>query len=222
MRRQVPVTACRHGVAHDRCDRLAVIAVAFNNPLVVAEQGRLVDRHLVDDADWYVVDNSADPTARAAIEAATVASGGTYLAVPGNPYVRLGSPSHGFALDVAWRSLVCGSNRRRVAVLDHDVFPVRPTSLVASLGSCALAGIVETRGDRWYVWPGLMVIDVDQVDARRLSFMPGRGVDTGGLVPRALRGRPGRDRVAAMHAEHVRLRETDGSHQSDFYDRIGD
>lgn len=222
VRRSVGVRRCGHGMRRRPCERLAVITVAFNNPVVVLEQAHRLRRFLVDDFDWFVVDNSTDSNARLGVADAAALGGGVYVALTGTPYRAAGSPSHGFALDVAWRSLVRGGRRRHVALLDHDVFPVRPTSLMACLGDCALSGVLQTRGERWYVWPGLLVMDVGQFDAARVTFMPGGGVDTGGWVPGALRGEKSRQRLAAMDAVDVRVRETDGSHQSDYVSVIGD
>jgi hypothetical protein len=215
-------TRCAHGNDHLSCSRLVIITIAFNNPTVVLKQALRLGRLLTDDFDWYVVDNSTNPGKRAPIAEATAQGNGTYLCVDRTPYATPGSASHGFALDVAWRVLACGSGRRHVALLDHDVFPVRQTSLLDSIGGSALAGMLQTRDDRWYGWPGLLVMDVTQFEAHRVTFMPGGGVDTGGWVPRALRGDASRARLAEMNTTLVQVRETDGSKQSDYVMMIGD
>ncbi len=222
VRRRLASGRCAHGDSHLSCPRLAVITVAFNNPAVVLEQARRLRRHLVDDFDWYVVDNSTDRAARQPIAEAAALGGGTCVTIDRNPYRALGSPSHGFALDVAWRALVRHSARQHVALLDHDVFPIRPTSLVANIGTSALAGMLQIRDHRWYAWPGLLVVDVTRFDVDRLTFMPGGGVDTGGHVPAALRGDGGRACLREMEATEVRIRHTDGRLQSDFVMMIGD
>jgi hypothetical protein len=222
VRRQLAGLRCGHGERHRSCDRLVVITIAFNNPSVVLEQGQRLQAYLLDDFDWCVLDNSTDPDARPGIVEAAARGGGSYVELTQNPHRGLGSASHGFALDVAWRAFVRGSRRRHVALLDHDVFPVRRTSLMECLGDHAFAGVLQTRGERWYAWPGLLVIGVSQFDGGRVSFMPGGGVDTGGWLPDALRGERDRRRLAMMDARDLRVRETDGRLQSDYVTVVGD
>jgi hypothetical protein len=118
--------------------------------------------------------------------------------MPSNPYNgRDGSLSHALALDWAWLYVIRPSKASAVTLLDHDVFPTHDVSLDALLGDTWASGVHEMRGQRWYLWPGLLSLRVELVDRPGLSFRPVMGLDTG--------GRLWDDLFATLDDRHVRL-----------------
>jgi hypothetical protein len=158
---------------------LAVAVVAFNNPDLIFWQRRLLAERLEDPFDYVVVDNSTD--------AGAAERTGLFCAREGLRYVRVpvalaprrdGSYSHGLALNWAVRHVLGAYGR--VAFIDHDLFPVRRTSILKALGSSPFYGHIQRRGPRWYLWPGFAFFDLEKIGRGRLDFMPGKGLDTGG------------------------------------------
>jgi hypothetical protein len=215
-------------VAHQRCsnarlgDRshLDVVTIAFNNSEVVAHQIRLLRKNLKDPFHYTVADNSSDRTSSGEIERVCTEEAVPYIRLPRAPVFSHPSTSHGWALNWTVTNYLRPRSARYFGFLDHDVFPIRPTTVVQQLSKCPVWGHIQHRADRWYLWPGLCFFDATRIPAGRLDFMPGPDLDTGGrnfeAVYSALAERfePPKDIF-----EHLRKGD---DLQSDFYQVIGD
>jgi len=160
-----------------------VISVAFNNPDLIALQAEALARFVESDYEFVVVDNSSDADKRQEIQSITENCAGEYVGAPSNPYSWIDpSLSHSLAMDWAWRNLVTPRTNPFVVLLDHDLFPVAPVTLEGVIGSAHLAGFKRVSGDRWLLWPGLLVINRSLVEHFRISFMPKKNTDSGGSL----------------------------------------
>jgi hypothetical protein len=63
--------------------------------------------------------------------------------------------------------------------LDHDVFPIRSTSIVDTMADADAYGWAQERSDVRYLWPGLLFLKREAVDPSVLDFSPWAGGDTG-------------------------------------------
>ena len=160
-------------------ERLRLYTIAFGNAVAVGHQIRLLRKYLQDDYLLTVVDNSADQASRRRLEAVCRSARTAYVGLPPNPF-PLSSRSHGAALNWTWYNLVEPSGRRFVGLLDHDIYPFRPTAVTPVLESSGLLGVTQLRGRRWYLWPGWCFFDRARLGFPRLDFMPKPGLDTGG------------------------------------------
>lgn len=202
---------------------LDLVTIAFNNAHVVSEQIRLLGTNLRDAFSCTVVDNSSHRSRSREIE--------ELCGVSKIPYVRLPrtsssaydpSASHGRALNWAWRNYIRPRAARYFGFLDHDVFPVRPTSLVERLQSQPVWGHLQTRGTRWYLWPGLCAFDAGWLAGRDLDFRPSPGVDVGGRLSEILDRSLARDSLEWPALTYRQLRDGGEIPQDHLYEEIGD
>jgi hypothetical protein len=208
---------------------LDLVTIAFNNSHVVSEQIRLMRANLRDPFSHTVADNSSDRSLSREIELLCARQQVSYVRLPhthSSPYDP--SSSHGRALNWAWRNYIAPRSAPYFGFLDHDVFPVRPTSLLQHLRDQPVWGHLQTRGSRWYPWPGLCVFDARWLGDRQLDFRPGRGFDVGGTLYDLLCPSLSRDSLEWPSMSYGRLREggdtpQDGDiPQDDLYEMIGD
>jgi hypothetical protein len=225
--RRTPLSRLPHAVVDDRPladpDVVDIVTVAFENPDVVRWQHELLSRNLRDPFRHTIVDNSRTPAIRERIRDESVRRGTGYVDVSRlTRRVASGSASHGVALNWAWYRLLRPRRARVVAFLDHDVYPIAPTSLREHLGPAGMFGDVQRKGDRWYLWAGLCAFARERLAGAAVDFRPQPGVaDTGGRNWRALYAGVDVALLASPHHRYGQLREG-ADPQSDFYELIGD
>ena len=208
-------------VERSRAAPLDLATVAFNNPLVVGYQAKLLRKHLRDDYDYTVFDNSPPGPEREAIRVVCRGEGVSYVDLPATPFAGIPSRHHGAALNWICRRHFAPRGLPYAGFIDHDLFPCRATSIVASIGDDGLFGRIEEREDRWYLWPGFCFFSSAKVQIGRLDFLPIQGLDTGGgNWPRLYRHV---DRTALPRVEN-RLENVrpGGDKQADMVEWIGD
>ncbi|MFG1477138.1 hypothetical protein V5F53_00570 [Xanthobacter sp. V4C-4] len=151
--------------------------VAFNTPEAVALLMQAMARHLPG-TPLVVCDNSTQAEARAAIAALCAARGVAYCALPPSPYRggRNGSRSHAVALNWILANLIRPAAPKVFALIDHDLIPLAPVDLAATVARQPCYGMVRTatEGPGWYLWPGYSVFDYEAVKDLPLDF----GTDT--------------------------------------------
>lgn len=192
--------------------------MAFNNPVVVGLQDDLLRANLTDRYHWTVADNSSDRAARRSLRELCRARGIPYVGLPRSPFTgRDPSRSHAEALNFVARHLAGAVGAEVVGFLDHDVFPMRPTSVVERMGPAVAYGRPQERAGTPYLWPGLLFLRVNAVDLRRCDFHPWQGGDTGaGLYPLVYRGlRP--EQMTLTTSESHPLRG-DGTERYEIFD----
>ncbi len=210
------------GCAPDAVD-LDLVTVAFNNSHVIAEQIRLTRKNLHDLFCHTVIDNSSDKSQGREIELLCHQQKIPYIRLP-RIYSSAYDPSssHGLALNWAWTNYLLPRSAHYFGFLDHDVFPVRPTSLVGHLQDQPVWGHCQTRESRWYLWPGLCVFDARWRNWRDLDFMPGRGFDVGGRLYDLLNQSLSSKNLTWPTLSYEHLREGGDIPQDHLYERIGD
>ncbi len=143
---------------------LDLATVAFNVHWIVGEQIRLLRKHLRDTFTLTVYDNSSLPVPAWQISNLCNAEGIRYVRSPSLAH------SHEEALQHACEDLL---NRQApwIGFLDHDVVPVRATSLLglAEPGFFGLGQRHEASQQR-YLWPGLCVFERRWLAGRRPDF----------------------------------------------------
>jgi hypothetical protein len=203
--------------------RLDLATVAFDNPVVISEQIRLLRKNLRDPFDYTVADNSPDAARGAEIREICSEQDVPYLRLP-RPRGSGPDPStsHGWALNWMLAKYIRPRGADYFGFIDHDVFPIRPTEVIARLRPAPAWGLIQERAERWYLWPGLSFFDARRTSHAKLDFRPGPGVDTGGRNWESLYSGLDRDQVEDAPRTLKRLREGDGGPQSDHYEEIGD
>lgn len=156
---------------------VAAFTVAFNMPDAIAFLSDAMGRFLPG-TPLVVCDNSTNAEARAAIAGLCAARSHPYCALPPSPYRggKNGSRSHAVALNWIYANLVRPAAPRVFALIDHDLIPLAPADLAASLAGQPCYGLVR-HGEgnaAWYLWPGYSVFDFAAVKDLPLDF----GTDT--------------------------------------------
>jgi hypothetical protein len=202
---------------------LDLVTIAFNNPTVIGEQIRLLRKNLGDPFRHTVADESPDAADSAEIRRLCGDLGVAYLRLPrGRGPAPDPSASHGRALNWALAHYLRPRRADYFGFLDHDVFPIRPTSVIPRLSHTPAWGLPQERAGRWYLWPGLCFFDARKLPYELFDFRPGEGADTGGRNWDGLFSRMDRAKLEAPQQTIKRLREGNGAVQSDHYEEIGD
>lgn len=200
--------------------RLELASVAFNQPWLVREQIRLLRANLTDDYGLVVVDASDRPGESKLIEEEARAGGVGYL--------RSTSHAHHEALNYAAAHLL-DTGADAIGLLDHDIFPAKPTSIVAML-DCGFFGVGQRHAPtgRFYLWPGFCFFTRGWLAGRKLDFDGIRGAvkaddgDTGSANWPLFEHVDWSDMYRAPHGYRALRPPDDFGLQSWGYETIGD
>ena len=196
-----------------------VATVAFNSPWTIRWQLRFIGRYL-ENAAFFLADNSSDHEARSTIETLCADAGVAYLGLPANPYRerRHASRSHGLALNWIYRNIIRGLRPKAWGFFDHDLFPTHPFDPLSELRGQPFYGALESRAGGRYLWPGFCLFSKNADEDAMLDFRQDwfMGLDTGGMNAEVLasradlaalvfaRGRSiGPDRNVAVTADNI-------------------
>lgn len=172
--------------------RPLAITIAYNSAWMLNWQFKFARLNLKG-VDRLIADNSSDSHEARKIEDACRSAGVAYLKLPFNRF-SLGRPkdpslSHAVALNWVWQRVVRRVRPPLVAILDHDLIPLRPVDFASKLVDQPLYGAkMNGGGNAWQIWPGYAVFDGSLIDRYDFDFwVDGRAkLDTGGANWRRL------------------------------------
>ena len=150
-----------------------LITVAFNNAELIRLQHKFVEKNVRDPHQQIIVDNSTRPEVRKEIFDFCKENGLTYFGMPKNLLNKVGgSYSHAMTMNYTFRRLI--SNRQPYAFgqIDHDLFPIRPISILDKLESQPVYGPLRDRGNEWYLSAIMSFFRFDFVQNKKVDFMP--------------------------------------------------
>ncbi len=184
-RREVPeLKAFLEGLG-DVSDKNLMFTIAFRETWMIDLLARAAARHM---PEWtlVVIDNSKEPSERAAIAEVARSYGLPYLGLPKNPEW---SPnrSHGLALNWTWHNIVRALRPHRFGFIDHDCFPIAATPFLEHLKNQPVDGpIIRPRfaENAWYMWAGCLFFNFAMVEGLKLDFNHDQHLrlDTGGRL----------------------------------------
>lgn len=170
-------------------ETLDLVAVAFNNPTILEEQIRLLTKNLTDTFQLTVGDNSPDESLRRRNQQVCEEAGVAYIELPSGPFQGNPSKSHVAALTWLYRNYLVPRNAPYVGTLDHDILPIRKTSILDRLRGRQVYGLLgenthaaAPEEDHWYLWPGFSFFETRHLTGESVDFMPvqAKRLDTGG------------------------------------------
>jgi hypothetical protein len=199
---------------------------------MISEQMRLLKKYLEDDYVFSVFDQSSNEQAADEIRAITLAAGSVYSRLPTRQHHEglnsaardLLHPSDEGGLVMPW------SDAPYVGFLDHDVFPVKETSLVPLIEEAGFYGVGQRHPatGHLYLWPGFCFFSRKWLNGRPLDFSGLRDGDkrndgdTGSAMWPLFENEDWEKLFRAPHS-HQAIREPDGyGLQSWGYEVIGD
>ncbi|MDD1747444.1 MAG: hypothetical protein LUQ16_06760 [Methanomassiliicoccales archaeon] len=206
---------------------LVMTVVAFNNVELLRYQRELLSLNLKDPHLYVVLDNSSEPGSRDEILRFCKEAGLTYIRCPENPF---SSPSWSHAMVLEWfiKYFVVPKKVRYFGFIDHDMFPLRQTSILAFLRRQPVYGalaIPKEGSEVWYLWAGFCFFDFDRLPTKKLDFMPGNNrktgyleTDSGGSNWGDLYSKLDRGSLALNERRRVRFRTVEDIVQSDYLD----
>lgn len=163
----------------ENCE-LLVVTIAFNKPDLIKKQLELMQENFKDkDYIHVIADNSNKKALREEIADICNKANVRYVPVPRflNQLSRTRlfwyGVSEGTALNWLWNKYIIGIKPRRMAIIDHDLLPIKETSLIDKLGTNDFYGADRFRGDSsWYLWPGYVIFNCNKMWDKRISFQP--------------------------------------------------
>ena len=149
----------------EHCEML-ILTVAFNNEQLIERQIELIRDNIKDENYRYMVaDNSTSREKRKAIKEVCHKHGIGYIPVPlffcflTNQQCAV---SHGAALNWVYYHFLRIIKPKRFAIIDHDIFPVKPYNLTSVLGEKDFYGVLRSGDVEWYLWPGWCIFHFDK------------------------------------------------------------
>lgn len=168
------------------CEML-IMTVAFNNEQLIERQIELIRANIKDENYRYmVVDNSTNSQKRKAIKEVCHKNGIGYIPVPLVICIltsRQCAVSHGAALNWFYYHILRKTKPKRFAIIDHDIFPVKPYNMTLALGEKDFYGVLRSGNGEWFLWPGWCVFNFNKFTTKP-NFEPiytkNNFLDTGG------------------------------------------
>ena len=146
----------------EHCEML-ILTVAFNNEQLIERQIELIRDNIKDENYRYMVaDNSTNSQKRKAIKHVCQKYGVFYIAIPKTICFLTSHQcaiSHGAALNWVYYHFLRKMKPKCFAVIDHDIFPVKPYNLTSALGEKNFYGVLRSSGKEWYIWPGWCIFN---------------------------------------------------------------
>jgi hypothetical protein len=160
---------------------LDLISIAYNKDSLIKLQSKLLKKFVTDEITYHVVDNSTNQNTSNLLADFCRKNYINYYKLTTNPSNRP-SRSHGHALNWALHHIAAKSNNFYYGFLDHDIFPIKKTSIISKLKNQGFYGHQQKRGELVYLWPGFCFFDKKKVNPKDLNFLPKPflGLDTGG------------------------------------------
>ncbi len=166
-----------------------IYTFAVNRPEFLFYQRKMFDRFLQDEHQLIVINDGHDegqggiPDGNRQIgDMARSLNLPSYTVT--DPRRDTANYGHARAIEFAYEHFIRDDKDVSV-LLDGDMFPGKPFSIREYLDGHAMAGLEQSRGHVYYLWPGLVFLDMARLpDRDALSFWPdavdGVGCDVGG------------------------------------------
>jgi len=214
---------------HINCDNtelpdkniLDIVTVSLNNEAVIYYQIRFLKKNLLNPFFYTVVDNSTDPKHAKKILEICKKSGVGYVKAPKNPFTFIRpSSSHGSTVNWIYKQYIKARNAKYWAIIDHDIFPTKPTRIIYRLNKQPVYGYLQKRKDIWYLWPGFSFFNAGNIGDRKMDFMPGLKGDTGSRNYASLYSKLKQGKLEFPKHRYLRIRKGE-TPQSDLVEFIG-
>ena len=127
-----------------------IYTVAFNNVEVIDYQIRLLKKHLKDEHFHIIADNSNDKEKTKKIKKLCIKYEVWYIKLPEN--VLFCSLSHWVALNYLYRNYIKKRKTEYFWFLDHDIFPIKDTSILDHFWNQDFYGYLVDKHRRWYIY----------------------------------------------------------------------
>jgi hypothetical protein len=160
-----------------------LITIAFNNPSLIKHQAISLKQFVTDNFNYHVVDNSTKKITSQLLFNFCKDNSINYYKLPSN-LSKKPSISHSLALNWTLHNILKKSKNIYYGFLDHDIFPIKETSIIRNLKNQVFYGHRQQRERIIYLWPGFCFMNREIFNPSEINFLPSLflGVDTGGRL----------------------------------------
>lgn len=172
---------------------ITVIVPACTRPDFIPLQKRCFDAFL-GPYKWIICEHAPTDELRSEIIGEATVAGAEIVHLRRRTDHDLGANESGPMLQQLWRDVALKQSGI-VAIVDSDMWPVRPFDVEAYLGGRHFAGVPDYRGQVWYFWGGLSFANMDTLPNKdALDWNCGKvgnvQCDVGGLLHEWLMSTP--------------------------------
>ncbi len=200
-----------------------IVCIAYNNHELAPLQHALLKKNLKGEYHYIIADNSSDTASREKIAAYCKKEGIAYISLPENPNEN-GSRSHAAAMNWILKNYLLQKAPAYFGFIDHDIFPIESFSAEEHLKKQPVYGLLQERGELWYLWAGFCFFNFSKVQPEKMDLMPGpvngTNLDTGGQNWEHLYSKLKKNELEFPSQTYQNLREGDVA-QSDKVEIIG-
>ncbi len=160
--------------------KILLTVVAFNNVDIIKLQYNNLKNLLKDNFDYIVINNSNNKKSSEKIFDFCKENKISYVKIPKNPLTGIrASGSHGVALNWCYKNIIKKYKPEYFGFLDHDIFPLKDTSIINNLGK-GFYGVIKRRPKNyWYLWPGFSFFEYEKIKNFSINFFPYHAGDYG-------------------------------------------
>jgi len=175
-----------------------IVTIAFNNPLVIEYQIKILKKYVMDDFTHIIADNSSEIKAQKAIFEICKTLNIHYVKIPKNDLFR--NKSHGGAMHWTYKNILRKRNSPYFGFLDHDIFPTNSYSILKKMKNNIYGRVIHSykkdgynsfiskEFPYWSLWAGFYFLKSDLLFSQNIytfnffpkSFQNGVYLDTGG------------------------------------------
>lgn len=204
--------------------QLTLATIAFNNPVVIAIQILLLRKFMLDDYVLIIADNSSDSHARVLLRNVCAKLGTHYVSIPRFPMTLGPSDSHAIALNWVYSNIFLSNESAYFGYLDHDIYPFCKINIASALNGYSAVGLKQTRGNLWYLWPGLFFFKNTFFQSAHVDFRPDpkQALYTGGRLYFSQKYQSRTNEILFLDESYYFLDTPIDMPQSSTYSLIGD
>lgn len=171
--KQKPIRVCHLDLQPLKDRSVDIVTVAFNNADLIVYQTPFLEKFIQDKYTRIIADNSTDEATREAIYQYCRQNGIAYIGLPKNFANKIGSSySHATAINYVYHHVIQKRQPWAWGIVDHDLFPTRPISIVDKLASQPIYGPLRQREKWWYLSAIMSFWRYDWMKDRHVDFMP--------------------------------------------------
>lgn len=170
-----------NNTVHSNCSNLLInnsydldlVTIAFNNEKLIENQINFLKKNILDKFLFTIADNSNDIEKSNLIKKICENNEVGYIRLPKNPW-KQPNLSHSVALNWVYYNYIKTRNLKYFGFLDHDIFPIKKTSVIEKFSDKQMYGFVQERSGKhlniWYLWAGFCFYKNDFLKDKKINF----------------------------------------------------
>lgn len=183
--KQKPMKACHLPLHSQEEKSVDIVTIAFNNAELIIYQNAFIEKFITDKYTRIIADNSTNLATREVIYQYCLQHNIAYIGLPKNFANHIGSSySHATAINYIYRHVIKKRQPWAWGIIDHDLFPTRPISIMDKLSTQPIYGPLRKRDQWWYLSAIMSFWRYDWMKDKNVDFMPvtpkSTYLDTGG------------------------------------------